>query len=147
MKKTELEVQIDELEEYVAAEIQAIKKKFKKLNPVVTTNLVKEDDLFSIISYSQVCKLLKEEELSCPYAKIKQIEKLYNGIWKKDWNNLQQYKYYPYFNLNASYGQVGFHGSNSRASNAYGQVAFYKDRKTSDYVGKTFWLIYKEILM
>ncbi len=136
--KNEIEKRLDKLEEYVCDEMESIRKLAKELP--------KEKDLFSITTYKEVCELLKEKEETCPYKKIKQIEKLYNGDWKKDWNNFDQRKHYPYFNFKASLGVVGFNGSYDAGYYSHGQVAFYKDQKTSDYVGKTFWLIYKEFI-
>ncbi len=105
----------------------------------------KSDSLFDRIkTYSDVCKELGEKEITCPYQKIKQIEKLFNGDWKKDWTNRSQYKYYPYFEYSTSSG-FGFYSSLSPSYSFSGGVAFYKDQETSDYVGKTFIDIYKEL--
>lgn len=134
----EIEKRLDKLEEYVSNEMEAIRKLSKK--PV-------KKDLFQITTYEEVCKELKEDLKINPYDKIKQIEKLFNQSWTKNWNDLNQNKYYPYFNLNTTTGVVGFCGSVTLAYGGYGQVAFYKDKQTSDYIGKTFWNIYKEILM
>lgn len=103
------------------------------------------EDLFSEIrNYSDVCKKLGENEVYCPYQQIKQIEKLFNGDWKKNWDNKNQSKYYPYFEQKSS-GLV-FYYSYSCYDDFSGQVAVYKDSKTSDFVGKTFIDIYKRLM-
>lgn len=140
----EIEKKLNKLEEYVVDEMDAIRKLTKKLTEKKD---IKELVLFSITSYEGVCKVLKEECKISPYDKIKQIEKLFNGWWKKDWEDINQKKWYPYFNLKASHGVVGFYDSYFSCGVASGQVGFYKDQRTSDYIGKTFWLIYKEIIM
>lgn len=119
----------------------------------------KEDeiDLFSIKTYKEVCKVLGEQEYTendfentydceklLAFAQLKQIERLYNGNWVKDWSNKNQYKYYPYFTLNSSGGLV-FYGSYSYSDGWCGQVGFFKDQKTSDYIGKTFISIYEKL--
>jgi len=119
----------------------------------------KEDeiDLFSIKTYKEVCKVLGEQEYTendfentydceklLAFAQLKQIERLYNGNWVKDWSNKNQYKYYPYFTLNSSGGLV-FGYSSYSYSRWYGQVGFFKDQKTSDYIGKTFISIYEKL--
>jgi len=47
-----------------------------------------KDYLFSITTYDEVCEALKEDKQTCPYKKIKQIEKLFNGNWVKNWDDL-----------------------------------------------------------
>lgn len=137
--KTEIEKALQKLEDYVVNEMDEIRK--------LVENIPKPKDLFNITTYSEVCKELKEKEETCSYKKIKQIEKLFNGSWKKDWNNFDQLKYYPYFNFKASSGMVGFCTSVSSYDGSYGPVAYYKDKVTSDHVGKNFWLIYKEFII
>lgn len=108
--------------------------------------LLKKVSLFERIrNYSDICKELKEEEKQFPFDKIKQIEKLFNGNWKKDWKNSNQYKYFPYFTISGS-GALVFGYSGCFGTYFYGVVGFYKDKETSDFVGRTFIDIYKEIM-
>lgn len=134
--KKEVDQALNALEEYVIKEMDKIRE--------MVIQQPKTKDLFSITSYSEVCKELKEKEETCPYKKIKQIEKLFNGSWIKDWTNRNQAKYYPYFEYQSAGGLV-FFVSLCLYYCSYGQVAFYKDKATSDYVGKTFIDIYKEL--
>lgn len=134
--KKEVDKALNVLEEYIIKEMDKIREMIDQQS--------KTKDLFSIINYSEVCKELKEKEEICPYKKIKQIEKLFNGTWVKDLANRSQLKYYPYFEYNNSGGLV-FDDSVSHSYYSDGQVAFYKDKLTSDFVGKTFIDIYKEI--
>jgi hypothetical protein len=138
-------------------ELLALQKKQKELQAIID----KPEDLFDIIkNYSDVCIELGEDEINEDWfaeefdketkvklvaiSRIKQIERLFNGNWVKDWNNRQQFKYYPYFD-NTSSGLV-FFGSGGRYSRFFnGQVGFYKDKQTSDFIGKTFIDLYKII--
>jgi hypothetical protein len=122
----------------------------------------KEISLFDKIrSYSDVCEELGEKELSLSdfdfldieyrnkilnQSKLKQIEKLFNFDFKIDWSNHNQYKYYPYFEVSGSGLGLGFYGSYYDGSGFGGLPAYFKDRETSDFVGKTFVDIYKELL-
>jgi len=90
-------------------------------------------------------KELKEASTTNPYLQIKQIEKLFNGNWKKDWNDNNQKKWFPWFRMNTSSGPLGFGGSYYHDGFSDGQVAFYKDEKTSNHIGKYFFNIYQKL--
>lgn len=115
-----------------------------------------KDDSFSIKTYKEVCKELKIKELTLKdfkqfgkdaskmlsFHKIKNLERLFNGNWKADWNNSSQYKYYPYFTKSSGSGwSVG-----SVASYCVywfgGSVGFYLDEKTALHIGNNFKDIY-----
>ncbi len=135
--------------------IAQYKKEIIKLEEIIN----KKDTLFDVVKdYTTFCKAVKIKELSVKdfkflpedeqvkafnYHKIKNIEKYFNGTWVKDWNNSSQPKYYPYFNY-TSQGLV-FADSTYDHCDYYGRVAFFKDKQTSDFVGKTFPDIYKEL--
>ncbi len=120
---------------------------------------LENEDLFSITTYSEVCKRLKIKELTIKdfkkfgedalkmlgFHKIKNLERLFNGNWVKDWKNQSQYKYYPYFTINSSGGLV-FFGSYAGYVVCYGPVGYYKDSKTSDHIGKNFKDVYENIM-
>jgi len=133
--KNQIEKRLEALEEYVSEEMEAIRNLSKEKQ-------IRIKDLFSIKTYSDVCSELKELEEVCPYKKIKQIEKLFNGDWKKDWNNKNQQKWYPYYTVENN--NLVFFGSFSCYIFS-GQGGFYKDQKTSHHIGKNFISVYKEI--
>lgn len=102
--------------------------------------LKKTGSLFDRVkNYSDVCKELEEKEQAIPYNQIRQIQKLFNGDWKPEWSNKNEYKWFPYFEKLPigwrSYGSYYY-------IIAYGVVAYYKDQQTSDFVGKLFKNIY-----
>lgn len=111
-------------------------------------------------SYSDVCRLLGQRELThhdfnnispeyrkkiLAQAKLQQVEKLFNQDWVKDWANKNQYKHNPYFNISTT-GSLGFLGSEETCPATYGVGAFYKDKETSDFVGKLFINLYTDII-
>lgn len=131
-------------------ELKLLKIKEKELNDIIN----KPKNLFKDCkTYSAVCLELGEQEITksdfveelgeelilklVKIARIKQIGKLFNGDWIIDWENLNQYKYYPYFKKTPSGGWL-FVSSAYRSSLSYGQVAFFKDQKTSDFIGTNF---------
>lgn len=120
--------------------------------------LIKELDLFSITTYEEVCEALKEKTLNNIYlgsdnqinckklltlARLDQIQRLYNGDWKKDWSDNTTQIYYPFFML--INGKWEYKNYSSNDSYSHGLIAF-KDSETAKYVGKTFINIYQDIL-
>ncbi len=132
----------------------------KVFNVIFKAYLKEENDLFNIKDYSELCKKYKikelkisdfkflpkeEQEKSLAYHQIKTIERIYNGIdWVLDWSNTNQYKYYPYFVYKVGSSLV-FYGSDCDSICCSGQVAYFKDEKTSTFVGKTFIDIYRKL--
>lgn len=131
MKKSEAQKQMDSLQ-----------KEMDRLKEIIN----RPKNLFeTITSYKDVCIELGEPEETCPYKKIKQIEKLFNRDWVKDWSNKNQKKYYPYFEHLTGSGWV-FRASSYRCYFSDGQVAFYKNEETSDFCGRTFTKEYSELM-
>lgn len=119
-------------------------------------NYLPENLIDKIKTYQDVCDILKEEPKKTAYDKIKQIEKLFNQGWIKNWEDKTQYKYYPYYTIDSpgflvfdsSLGAGGFRAEVAfcfRLGSFSAEVAFYKNREVSDYVGKTFIDIYQEL--
>ncbi len=118
------------------------------------------EDLFSVATnYPTVCRLLEESELTeddycfikndkarrkaLANGKIEQIQRLFNGDWIPKFDS-SQYNWYPFFTYSYG-GLLGFCDSGNECSYFSGRVSFYKDKKTSDFVGKTFIDIYIEL--
>jgi hypothetical protein len=137
-------------------ELKELKDRADKLEAIINAP---ESLIGSITTYKQVCKALDNAELTLSdfsflptedrkktlaFHKLQQIAKLFNGDWKPDWKNSNQYKYYPYFNVAS--GGLGFCASGFDFSFSFCNsfVVYFKDKETSDYVGKTFLSIYKD---
>lgn len=103
------------------------------------------ENLFDKIkTYQDVCDAIGEDNQKSPYDKIKQIEKLFNETWKKNWKNKSQKKWYPYYTINDS-GRLVFDSLHCRYVSFVGEVAFFKDQETANFVGKQFIDIYQEL--
>lgn len=84
-------------------------------------------------------------------AKLFIISKALNGDWKPDWNNWNQGKYYPWFNMQStaaggsgfSFRDFGYGDSDSRV----GSRLVYKDSKTAEYAGTQFLEIYRDLMV
>ncbi len=108
-------------------------------------DLLKPKTLFKKIkAYEDVCRELSESSETCPYKQMKQIERLFNGDWRKDWSNSNQKKWRPWFQYKAGLGLV-FDSSTWADGDSSGSVAYFKDQQTSDFVGRTFPDIYNKL--
>lgn len=135
----EIENLLNSLKEYKIESKNVIEEKINN-----TVNLTEEFLLENIKTYKDVCHYLNEPLETLPYFQIKQIEKLFNGNWIKDFSKDQK-NWYPYFVYNKVSGCLGFYYSICSTSTSGGQVAFYKSKEISDFVGKIFIDIYNKL--
>lgn len=138
--KSSIEVSEDLIQEGYNAADDDQKKLIRKYFDIK----VPEDLFNKIKTYSDVCKELGEKEKTSSYDKIKQIQRLFNGDWKADWLNPNQYKYYPYFERAS--GGWRFSDSLYLYGSSDAEVAYYKDEKTASFVGKTLLNIYIDFI-
>ena len=80
------------------------------------------------------------------YKKLKVVVKAINQGWTPDWNNSNQYKWYPYFNLSSGFGfsATGYHYGN--AITLVGSRLCFESEEKAKYAGKQFLQLYKELL-
>lgn len=88
------------------------------------------------------------------FAQLIIIASVLNDGWEPDWNNDDQYKYYPWFDLeeDKTVNPTGFRFyvsyydiTDTDASS--GSRLCYKTRELSDYAGKQFADIYREMMV
>jgi hypothetical protein len=80
------------------------------------------------------------------FKKLKVIAKAINNGWVPNWNDKNQYKWFPYFNLSSGFC---FSHSTCRCTITYTSVGSrlcFETKEQSDYVGKQFDDLYKELL-
>jgi hypothetical protein len=78
-------------------------------------------------------------------AKIQLIEEVVNEGWKPNWSNSNEYKHYIWFEFKKSVGWVVCAFADC-CFGCGGEVAFYKSKKISHFVSKTFLKEYREFL-
>lgn len=132
----------------------------------------KEEDYEEITdrvkTYEDACKVLGVEPINEQNAKaqgfrsdeiarrkLETIAAALNEGWKPDWNNTDQYKYYPYFYIQENAKGKGSAGlscaaSNYAAAGAYANIGsrlcFYALR-LARYAGNQFTDLYEQILI
>lgn len=87
--------------------------------------------------------------------KLETITEALNEGWKPDWNNTDEYKYYPYFYIKENAKAQGTAGLayayaiNAASSSAarIGSRLCFHDSETARYAGRTFTELYEQILI
>ena len=133
------------------------------------------DIIERVKSYAEACEELsvpqldEEAMLSTGFRpdeiarrKLETITAALNEGWKPDWNNTDQYKYYPWFYINPGKGKdpdgkpcgasAGLSAANtgsaaSAAATNFGSRLCFRDRRLAYYAGNTFTDLYAAILV
>lgn len=130
----------------------------------------KEEDYEEITdrvkTYEDACKVLGVEPINEQNAKaqgfrsdeiarrkLETIAAALNEGWKPDWNNTDQYKYYPYFYIQENAkgkGSAGLSYASYTATTTYANIGsrlcFYASR-LARYAGNQFTDLYEQILI
>jgi len=85
-----------------------------------------------------------QQEAIIAHYKLMIIAQALNGKWKPDWTNDNQYKYYPWFNMESGSG-LSFHGCAYWSSySPVGSRLCFKSRELAEYAGKRFKDLYEQ---
>jgi hypothetical protein len=80
------------------------------------------------------------------YIKLKVVAQAINQGWVPDWNNTNQNKWWPWFNLSSGFGFSYSGYGYGRASTSVGSRLCFESKEKSDYAAKQFLGLYKEFL-
>jgi hypothetical protein len=80
------------------------------------------------------------------YKKLKIIAKAINQGWIPDWNNSNQYKWYPYFNLSSGFGFSFTCYCCALTCSSVGSRLCFETEEKAAYAGKQFLSLYKDFL-
>lgn len=119
-------------------------------------------------SYADACKVLGIEPMNeqnmkaqgfrpdeVARRKLETITEALNEGWKPDWNNTDQYKYYPYFYIRENAKAKAHAGlasaptirTASFTTAILGSQLCFHDSDTARYAGNTFTELYEQILI
>jgi hypothetical protein len=92
-----------------------------------------------------------EEQAVNSFAMAIRINRILNEGWQPDWNNWDERKYYPWFDMQGEAGSgVGFscgaYGYGCTHS-AVGSRLVFKTRELAEFAGKTFLSVYRGFMM
>jgi hypothetical protein len=113
---------------------EKITDRIKTFSDVCKVLGVDEDDFYDDHTYETA------DELA--YRQLKLIVKALNEEWTPDWDNQNQYKYYPYFDMRGS-GLVFYFVDFWCRRSAVGSRLCFRSRELAEYAAKQFTDIYK----
>ena len=123
--------------------------------PENESKLIKEVDFQEIKTMSDVYRVngitkltTPSETKECYYEDLILVAKALNGNWKPDWNDVKEYKWYPYFQFSSMFR---FSGTDAdfgygRAASVFGSRICFKNKQIAEYVGKTFIEQYEKLM-
>jgi hypothetical protein len=117
-------------------EIKKIIDRVKSFEDACAELGINPEDLFDPIDTS--------DEIA--YKKIKIIARALNDGWIPNWNNTNQYKWFPWFNLSSGFGFSGSGYGYARTTTVVGSRLCFKSEELANYAGKQFTNIYKDFL-
>lgn len=124
------------------------------LHNVFGSDFFKRSIMDKVKTFEDACKVLNIEQAivttnedtidEAAYKQLKVIVRALNEGWTPDWDNEDQYKYYPYFDMSAGFS-FDYSGDYYRVSFVGSRLCFCS-RELSDYAAKQFLPIYRAFL-
>lgn len=81
------------------------------------------------------------------YSKLIIIARALNEGWEPNWNNSNEYKYYPYFDMRSGAGFSFVYYAGWLDCSTFGSRLCFKSEELAKYAGKQFESIYKDFLI
>ena len=107
-----------------------------------------------ILTYEDACNKLKiklssfnkltKDEIA--YKKLKIIVEAINDGWKPNWNNPNEYKYYPVFDMRNGFSFDDSSNSWDNTDSVVGSRLCFKDRDLCEYCGRMFIDLYRDYM-
>lgn len=134
-----------------------------------TNNPIQMKITEQVKSYEDICKIdgvdpvqslpypnaTDSEEIAVnSFAKVIRINRVLNEGWKPDWNNDDEYKYYPWFDMETYEKDAGSGSGFSYGGclcvdtfSFVGARLVYKSRELAEFAGKTFLSEYRGFMV
>ena len=128
-----------------------MKEKTKK-----TTKGSKKFNYKTIKTFEDACKELELDSSEVfsssdtpdeiAYMKLKTVTRAINHGWTPAWNNSNQRKWWPYFNLSSGFGFSGTYCNCVNTYTAVGSRLCFESEEKARYAGTQFKELYKQFL-
>lgn len=148
-----MELKIDKKRVLSAAEkYSSAKDVLKELFP----DAFNKTDFRDIKTFEDACEVLELDPTELfseidtldeiAYKKLKVIVKAINQGWSPEWNNSNQRKWHPWFNLSSGFG-FSFSGYHyGRTSTYFGSRLCFESEEKSNYAANQFIQLYEDLL-
>lgn len=126
---------------------EVIAKQVKK-NPIDRIKTVDDllaDNNISQEKFAQQNEGLEKDEIA--YRILKLLAKSLNEGWTPDWNNSNEVKYYPYFEMGGSSGFRCDAYDDWSSCSGVGSRLCFKTGKLAEYAGNQFKEVYKQFML
>lgn len=106
-------------------------------------------------TFEDACKVLgiastlfcgQESKDEMAYKKLKIIVEALNEGWKPDWQDVGQYKYFPWFKMSSGSGLAYDGYADWDADSFVGSRLCFKSRELAEYAGKQFINLYNDFM-
>lgn len=88
---------------------------------------------------------LPKDEIA--YKLLKMLAESLNEGWKPNWDDISEYKYYPWFDMRGSAGFRYHDYGNWAANTAVGSRLCFKSSELAEYAGTQFTELYKDFMI
>ena len=95
------------------------------------------------VLFNKYCLECYYPEDTIAYEKLKIIISVLNEGWKPNWDNSNEYKWYPYFNMAGGFVFVGTHYLYGNAHTFVGSRLCFKTENGAIYAAKQFLDLYR----
>jgi len=103
------------------------------------------DNGYTAEEFDRKCKELTSDEIA--YCIVKMLAKSLNEGWTPDWNDTNQPKYYPWFEMGGSSGFRYHDCAYWDSGSTVGSRLCFKTSKLAEYAGKQFIEVYKQFML
>ena len=123
--------------------------------PENESKLIKEVDYRDIKTMSDVYRVNGITKLTTTpgtkeryYEDLILVAKALNGNWKPDWNDINEYKWFPYFQFSSGFrfSYSDAHYFCGHAATGVGSRLCFKNKQIAEYAGKTFIEQYEKLM-
>ena len=115
-----------------------VKERFKTVQDVLAHHMLTEEE------FDEKCADLTADEKA--YRFLKMLAECLNEGWQPDWNNDDQYKYYPWFYMGGSSGFRCDDYASWRSLSRVGSRLCFKSAELARYAGEQFLNQYKKFM-
>jgi hypothetical protein len=119
---------------------RSVTDRIKTIQDVLADNNITQEQ------FDKSCEGLEPDEVA--YRIIKMLAKSLNEGWEPNWDNNNEYKYYPWFDMEGGSSGFRFHDCDFwRSHSVVGSRLCFKSSELATYAGEQFIDVYKKFMI